>query len=82
MIPSATRGGWTVKRLKIRHSRDYSTFPEARWDLWCVDTHDPLADPLFVGWGTWEACLEASLHLLVSPTEVFTYAGFEASAPF
>lgn len=73
-----------MKRFKIRHCRDSAVVPEARWDVWMIDTHDPHADPLFLGWGTWASCMFVVRALIWENQRqpAFTFAGFQSPAPF
>lgn len=54
-----------MKRLVIRHCRDSGVHDGWKWDLWCVDTYDPHAEPLFVAWGSHKAMV-ATARLLTT----------------
>lgn len=73
-----------MKRLKIRHCRDSSVLPHGAWDLWAIETHDPHAEPLFLGYGTWEGCYSMALDLMDMERNLgqFQFAGFQCPAPF
>jgi len=53
-----------MRRYQIKHDRDRATHPGYHWNLFEVDTHDPKADPVFVGFGSYETCLAHVIGLI------------------
>lgn len=70
-----------MKRLIIRNCRDSAVDPDWKWEVWCKDTHDPRADPLFVGYGSYSGCLVmANLLTVLHSIPTFEFAGFSTTA--
>lgn len=45
-----------MRRYRIEHDRDKQTIGDNHWNLYEVDTSDPHAERVSVGWGSWETC--------------------------
>ena len=68
-----------MKRLIVRHCRDDAVSEDYKWEIWCKDTHDPLAEPLFVGFGDWPSCMmrvRTLTWLTQQPNAHFHWGGF------
>lgn len=50
-------------RYEIRHDRDRAVIGDNHWNLYEVDTNDPHADPVCVGWGSWKTCTAHAVGL-------------------
>lgn len=73
-----------MKRLVIRHCRDKAVKAGYRWDLWCRDTMDPFAEPLYVGYGSYRDCHGVMLNLLMTFNQEvpkFQIGGFHSPWP-
>ena len=53
-----------MKRYVIKHDRDKCTYPGFHWNLFEVDTQDPKAKPVFMGFGSHEACLTFAIGMV------------------
>jgi len=52
-----------VKRYQVKHCRDKAVHDGSKWDVWETDTADTLAEPVWLGYGSHEACLAYAVGL-------------------